>query len=139
MRVHGTDVDDRAALAHVRNAVFAEEKQGPQVDRHDPVPLVFGEIQDRHERHHRRVVDDHVDAVPARHRCLDGRLHLGGVRHVRFRKHRVAVPGDDLLDCFASITLVGVDNRHLAAFAGEAFARGTADTRSSTAHDADFV
>ena len=77
----------------MRQRVFAEEKDGSQVDSQYAIPIFIGKVGDRLEGHHRGVVHHDIDLAPFIHCGFDGGADLGGVANIALGEDRLA-PGD---------------------------------------------
>ena len=76
---HARGHDDAAAVAHLRQAVFAGEERALEVDRHHLVEHVLGIVGHRpDDAADAGIAEQHVDRAPARDRGFDiGRRVLG--------------------------------------------------------------
>ena len=105
-----------------------------------PCPSRPRQIDNRLERHHRRVVDHDVDVdASATTVASMAALTCHGVGYVRRGEQGLAMFRRDVLDCSATVLLVEVDDRDPPAFVGESLTRSPADAGPAAADDTHFA
>src|SRR5258708_14107083 len=76
-------VDHRSAVTHPRQHIFHAEKHAANIDGHDAIEILFGELDDRtHRRLDARIVDEAVDFFPEFEGSGGVAEHLFRIAHV---------------------------------------------------------
>src|SRR5437762_8706225 len=85
-------VDDAAATAlldHLPGRDLRAEKGALEIDRHYPVVLLFGGLEDRGARLHAGIIYHDIDPAEPTHRLVDEHLHVGESAHIGFDPNRL--------------------------------------------------
>ena len=122
----GRDVDDRAAARglHVGNRVLDGVRGADQVDAHDALPVVAGDVLDRAEDEDRRVVDQHVDRAERFYGAGNHLLDLRLDRHVGLDEDGLAAGIPDQPDGLLAPVDVDVGHGYPGALLREPLADG---------------
>ena len=114
-------------------------KRGAQIHAHYPIPIGFGQINDRLKSHDTRVVDENLDAAPLFDDVIDHALHIGALRNVGVEINGRAAVALDLRDGLTARLAVDVNDGDARALAGELKAGRQADARSAAGDNGDVI
>src|SRR6516164_556243 len=110
--MHRGDVDYAAAatlLDHLLGRDLRAEEGALEVDRHDPVILVFGGVEDRRARFDAGIVHHDVELTERAHSLVDKHLQIGETARVGFDANRpITESGDLLFECLGRLRMAHI-------------------------------
>jgi hypothetical protein len=98
--VHRSDIDDPAAatlLDHLPSRDLRAEEGALQIDRHDPVILLLGGVENAAASLYAGIVDHDVDPAERRDRLIDKHLQVGNPTRIGLDADRPVTQSGDLL------------------------------------------
>ena len=135
----GTGIENRAAppAPHVRRRMLDGQKRALHVHRHHPVPVLFGRLFYGLYLHNAGIVEQDIDASPARNGELNHVLHIRLAGHIGARESSLVARRAYGRNRGLAARLVRIHRQHLGALRGKCNRTGSANAARGPRHNRD--